>query len=343
MGFESGKKGSVHVFAKDYGKKKRTNNRLAKLKQCKLDARREQWLSQAKNKESVDGSVSPRHVISEENGQMENSEIGSRGEENDGSSIHESDLESLANCSVSTDSRKDRPRSSCGSSSVSSSIGCYSGNFSDEEQEEEEDECVDDWETVADALTADEKQHSKDSEPLSEQVTHVEPPEAQPKVVNKTIGVDVSKPVDIPKSECKNLTPQPAPDNRAWKRDDAFRPQSLPNLSKQYSFTKNAGRHLVHGSDICIRNNAVSLPSSCPICYEDLDVTDSSFQPCICGFKLCLFCHNRIFEVGDGRCPGCRRPYDPIDPNGVVIGIEQSFQLARSCSISQRSLGKSYH
>ncbi|KAK9139971.1 hypothetical protein Scep_009652 [Stephania cephalantha] len=37
------------TFSKEFGKKKRTK-RLAKLKHCKLDAKREQWLSQAKNK-----------------------------------------------------------------------------------------------------------------------------------------------------------------------------------------------------------------------------------------------------------------------------------------------------
>ncbi|KAL8118275.1 uncharacterized protein LOC141661844 [Apium graveolens] len=55
--------------------------------------------------------------------------------------------------------------------------------------------------------------------------------------------------------------------------------------------------------------NFVSPPSSCPICCEDLDRTDSSFFPCSCGFQLCLFCHKRILEE-DGRCPGCRKHYD---------------------------------
>eukprot|EP00271_Cylindrocystis_brebissonii_P002775 TRINITY_DN13577_c0_g1_i1.p1 TRINITY_DN13577_c0_g1~~TRINITY_DN13577_c0_g1_i1.p1 ORF type:complete len:1165 (+),score=206.53 TRINITY_DN13577_c0_g1_i1:525-4019(+) len=50
------------------------------------------------------------------------------------------------------------------------------------------------------------------------------------------------------------------------------------------------------------------VPSCCPICTEELDVTDTSFVPCPCGFRLCLFCHHRILSE-DGRCPGCRKAY----------------------------------
>ncbi|KAF5204076.1 General negative regulator of transcription subunit, partial [Thalictrum thalictroides] len=274
---------------------------------------------------------------------FENPETGSRGEEeNEGSSIRDSDMESLLNCSGSTDSRKDRPGSSSGSSSTgssSSSSGCCSGNFS----EEEGDGCLDDWEAVADALTADEKQHHQNSGPPSQQEIPVEPdtPVTCSELPKKTGGVD------IPKPECRNIIPQAASNNRAWRSDDAFRPHSLPNLPRQCFTMITEQRHLVHGSDAWLLKTTLSEPSSCPICYEDLDLTDSSFLPCICGFRLCLFCHKRIFEVGDGRCPGCRRPYDPIDGNAMVNGAQsavcegaQAFRLPRCCSMSRRSTRK---
>lgn len=47
----------------------------------------------------------------------------------------------------------------------------------------------------------------------------------------------------------------------------------------------------------------------CPICCEDLDITDKHFQPCPCGFKICSWCWNKI-EQTTQRCPACRRQYD---------------------------------
>lgn len=120
---------------------------------------------------------------------------------------------------------------------------------------------------------------------------------------------------------------QSASSNRAWRRDDDHRPQALPNLAKQISFP-----------ELDKRFSAASIPSSCPICYEDLDSTDASFFPCPCGFKLCLFCHKTIYD-GDGRCPGCRKAYERN-----AMTTETSFQggcvtvrLTRSSSMFCRS------
>lgn len=81
----------------------------------------------------------------------------------------------------------------------------------------------------------------------------------------------------------------------AWHPNDALRPQCLPNPV------------LCH---VPMISSTKSMNMGCPICFEDLDSTDSSFLPCPCGFHLCLFCHKRILEV-DGRCPGCRKDYNP--------------------------------
>jgi len=125
--------------------------------------------------------------------------------------------------------------------------------------------------------------------------------------------------------------------SRAWRPDDAFRPRSLPNLSKQQSLP-NPDRHYGGGGVAWASKSVVSAPSSCPICYEELDLTDSSFLPCLCGFRLCLFCHKRIVDE-DGRCPGCRKPYEtkPIEAEASVNGGSLTFRLARSCSMITRS------
>ncbi|VVB17809.1 unnamed protein product [Arabis nemorensis] len=111
--------------------------------------------------------------------------------------------------------------------------------------------------------------------------------------------------------------------NRAWRPDDDLRPQGLPNLGKQLSFP-----------ELDKRFSSVAIPSSCPICYEDLDLTDSSFLPCPCRFRLCLFCHKTICE-GDGRCPGCRKPYDrdAIKAETSIQGGGLTIRLARSSSM----------
>ncbi|KAF8399357.1 hypothetical protein HHK36_015222 [Tetracentron sinense] len=321
---------SVPAFSKEFGKKKRTN-RLAKLKQCKLDARREQWLSQAKIKECKEesngkcGSSSSPHITNERNRSLENLEMKSIGEEeNEGSSLHDSDLESLVNSPTSSvlggdNSRKDRPgsrssSSSSNSSSCSSSSGCCSGS-------EEDDGCLEDWEAVADALTANDKSPAVPEATIG-LVASLDLP-------NKASGVDISKP------EWKNKIPRVPVNGRAWRPDDAFRPQSLPNLSKQRSFPMKSERHCGRGPVPWACHSINSQPSACPICYEDLDLTDSSFFPCLCGFRLCLFCHKRILEA-DGRCPGCRKQYDSVKGETAVNGGVMPFLLARSCSTSSK-------
>ncbi|EFC48982.1 RING zinc finger transcription negative regulator protein [Naegleria gruberi] len=49
--------------------------------------------------------------------------------------------------------------------------------------------------------------------------------------------------------------------------------------------------------------------TTCPICCEDLDITDKHFQPCPCGFKICSWCWNKIDNTSK-RCPNCRREYE---------------------------------
>ncbi|KAA8540884.1 hypothetical protein F0562_024978 [Nyssa sinensis] len=329
--------------AKDLAKKKRAN-RSAKLKQCKLDARREQWLSQVKNKgrkEESNGrggySARSMHVRNESDRAIDNLEIKPRDEENDGSIHHYSDSESPSNSPTSHASSvvgsNESGTNFTGSSSSSSSGGFYSGSITDEEGD---DGCLDDWEAVADALAAtDDKQEQlnpNSERPVEHENTQLDsPPEM---TYLSASGIEISKPK--PKSVA---VVQPAPVNgRAWRPDDAFRPQSLPNLSKQHSFPMSLDRDYGCRGHACGFKNVMSAPSSCPICCEDLDLTDSNFFPCACGFRLCLFCHKRILEE-DGRCPGCRKQYhyDPIEGEATLDGGSLTFRLARSCSMITRS------
>ncbi|CAJ1943963.1 unnamed protein product [Sphenostylis stenocarpa] len=319
---------------KNPGKKKRTN-RSAKLKQYKIDARREQWLSQGAVKskgckDGVDDDVvhAPPPPVNHGKHSLEPLNTRRGGEEDDGLIHHDSDSESPTNCPAGVlcgnDSGTNFTGSSSGgssSSSSSSSGGCCSGNITEEEEEEEgeddDDGCLDDWEAMADALAADDK--------------HENPCSDSPPVVSPCEGSSIGSPNSKPESG--RLVPWGTGNSRAWRADDAFRPQSLPNLSKQHSMP-NPDRRCVGG----VPWGRLPTPSSCPICCEDLDLTDTSFLPCFCGFRLCLFCHKRILEE-DGRCPGCRKPYecDPVETEASVHGGSLTLRLARSCSMIERS------
>ncbi|KAL6181529.1 hypothetical protein ACLB2K_048184 [Fragaria x ananassa] len=303
---------------RDLGKKKRA--RSAKLKQCKLDVRREQWLSSGavKNKDGKEehhGGVQGRRARSsprplEEMGPREGENVGSIPRQHH--HHHDSDLESNSPSSF-TSSVLGGHDSETFTSSSSSSGDCCSGNIT---EEDEDDGCLDDWEAVADALAADENPKNQPSEPPREH-----------EAVVKTVP---PRQTENSKPQCGRAMP------KAWRPDDAFRPHSLPNLAKQLSLPNSSGKRFGGGVPWAC-NSVVSPPSSCPICYEDLDLTDTSFLPCLCGFRLCLFCHKRILE-GDGRCPGCRKPYEnePVEAETSVHGGSLTFQLPRSCSMITR-------
>lgn len=57
----------------------------------------------------------------------------------------------------------------------------------------------------------------------------------------------------------------------------------------------------------------------CPLCCEDLDLSDKSFYPCKCGYQVCMWCWHRIRETESGLCPACRTPYgdDPHEFSAV--------------------------
>ncbi|XP_076946436.1 uncharacterized protein LOC143617925 [Bidens hawaiensis] len=295
---------------KEFAKKKRVNQ-TAKLKQCKLDVRREQWLSQVKNKGFKEENrgcgrakspASDMQAVTEgENRGMAKLVINNPcgGEEN-----HYSDWESPSNSPTSHTSSLTSNRSvmhftggSSSRSSSSSSGGCYSESMT--EEDDGDDGCLDDWEAIADALAADEikTDHNANLEP---EIRNLEPVETMKDEIKTEHNVN----------------------HRAWRPDDPFRPQVLPNLLKQNSFPMNS--NTAWGF-----KNVGFTPTACPICCEDLDLTDSSFLPCPCGYRLCLFCYKRIVE-DNGRCPGCRKQYEPCE-QGIA-----SFKLARSYSMIAR-------
>ncbi|CAK7322928.1 unnamed protein product [Dovyalis caffra] len=340
---------SIPSVPKDFGKKKRAN-RSAKLKQCKLDARREQWLSQGavKSKGCREELMGPRGLpqqIHEEGRKdpLENLQMRRLGrrvgeDENENGSIHHDfDSDSPSNSPTGSsvlggnDSGTNFTASISGSSTSGSSVGCCSGCIT-EEDEEGDDNCLDDWEAMADALAANDddnklENHNDDNNPCLELQSSLEH-----ESIVQLDGNLGSYHENL--TEDRSVPPRVTPGNsRAWRPDDALRPQSLPNLSKQHSFP-NTDRHYGQGVLAWGCVSGVNVPSACPICTEDLDFTDASFRPCSCGFQVCLFCHKKMLEL-DGRCPNCRELYknDPVEVEASVLGGSLTLKLARSCSM----------
>ncbi|CAL9211437.1 unnamed protein product [Musa hybrid cultivar] len=296
--------------------KKRRGNRSAKLKQCKLDARREQWLSQVNGGKDdckvtrLATSIHLLHPLRAPTGKID-SKTKAGEDERDDMPLHERNgLDSPTHNPVMGNHHKRNNSPSNSVSSRSSSVNSTSRSFTDGEREEhpegggEGNGVLDDWEAVADALSEDvgrdDRHHCHHPDPV---VTYIVPAASSGILGEAPLGGSTMKLKPVRSTQ------------RAWRPDDTSRPQSLPSISKKCIFPWNAERdHLVSR-----QSSILSLPSRCPICYEDLDLTDSSFLPCSCGFRLCLFCHKKILEA-DGRCPGCRKQYDYMSSGGVEYG-----------------------
>ncbi|TKY55152.1 histone-lysine N-methyltransferase SETD1A isoform X1 [Spatholobus suberectus] len=116
---------------KNPGKKKRTN-RSAKLKQYKIDARREQWLSQGTVKSKGcrdgvddDGQAPPSPAVKHGKRALEPLDTRRRGEEDDGLIHHDSDSEFPANCPTGV---------LCGNDSGTNFTGSSSGGQQQQQQ-----------------------------------------------------------------------------------------------------------------------------------------------------------------------------------------------------------------
>ncbi|GMI84063.1 hypothetical protein like AT3G45630 [Hibiscus trionum] len=54
---------------------------------------------------------------------------------------------------------------------------------------------------------------------------------------------------------------------------------------------------------------------TCPLCAEEMDLTDQQLKPCKCGYEICVWCWHHIMDMAEkdeteGRCPACRTAYD---------------------------------
>lgn len=65
----------------------------------------------------------------------------------------------------------------------------------------------------------------------------------------------------------------------------------------------------------------------CPLCMEEIDITDKYFKPCPCGYQVCRFCWNHIKENINGLCPACRRPYTESDVEFKPVSAQELVRI----------------
>ncbi|CDY53382.1 BnaA04g16470D [Brassica napus] len=74
-------------------------------------------------------------------------------------------------------------------------------------------------------------------------------------------------------------------------------------------------------------NNNDKGEKTCPLCAEEMDLTDQHLNPCKCGYQICVWCWHQIIEMAEkdkteGRCPACRTPYDKEKIVGMTASCE---------------------
>ncbi|PKA63296.1 CCR4-NOT transcription complex subunit 4 [Apostasia shenzhenica] len=81
----------------------------------------------------------------------------------------------------------------------------------------------------------------------------------------------------------------------------------------------------------------------CPLCAEEMDLTDQHLKPCKCGYEICVWCWHHIMEMAEkdeteGRCPACRTPYDKQRIIGMTANCERL--VAEICAEKRQKLQK---
>ncbi|KAL7115662.1 hypothetical protein ACP275_04G196400 [Erythranthe tilingii] len=70
------------------------------------------------------------------------------------------------------------------------------------------------------------------------------------------------------------------------------------------------------------------VEKSCPLCAEEMDLTDQQLKPCKCGYEICVWCWHHIMGMAEkddteGRCPACRTPYNKEKIVGTTAKCER--------------------
>ncbi|XP_056854898.1 uncharacterized protein LOC130506005 isoform X2 [Raphanus sativus] len=85
---------------------------------------------------------------------------------------------------------------------------------------------------------------------------------------------------------------------------------------------------------------------TCPLCAEEMDLTDQQLKPCRCGYQICVWCWHHIVDMAEkdqieGRCPACRTPYDKEKIVGMTVDCDSlAFETNMERKKTQKSKSK---
>lgn len=74
----------------------------------------------------------------------------------------------------------------------------------------------------------------------------------------------------------------------------------------------------------------------CPLCCEELDISDRQFFPCKCGYQVCMWCWHRIRESESGLCPACRTPYGDDPHEFSAVDMEEVVKANKEKAAAEK-------
>jgi RING/Ubox like zinc-binding domain len=78
----------------------------------------------------------------------------------------------------------------------------------------------------------------------------------------------------------------------------------------------------------------------CPLCCEELDISDRNFYPCKCGYQVCMWCWHRIRESESGTCPACRTPYGDDPHEFSAVDVEEVLRANREKAAMEKKMNQ---
>ncbi|GLD95190.1 hypothetical protein PINS_up003832 [Pythium insidiosum] len=75
----------------------------------------------------------------------------------------------------------------------------------------------------------------------------------------------------------------------------------------------------------------------CPLCMEELDLTDKTFDACPCGYQVCLWCWHQIKNEYNGLCPACRAPYSELSKQKSSLDREDVLRRTKQRKQKEKS------
>ncbi|KAK7449634.1 transcriptional repressor general negative regulator of transcription subunit 4 [Stygiomarasmius scandens] len=85
--------------------------------------------------------------------------------------------------------------------------------------------------------------------------------------------------------------------------------------------------HVLAGVQDAYWSDDEAEDADCPLCLEEMDISDLNFKPCVCGYQICRFCWHHIKENLNKRCPACRRIYTDEAVDFKPIATEDHKRL----------------